>query len=652
MPETPDPSSRPMSHPDADELLRFAVDASGLAPWQWDIDSRHIYLSPQWAQLIGPEAAGRTWSMADLLDQIHPDDLDRVKGRIEEVLLGFRSRYLVEFRVRSGSRWLWTEGQGLVTRRDDAGRALRMVGANSDISQRRAVHDALMDARAAAEDANRAKSELLANVSHELRTPLNAIIGLTQLLQQSQVDDEQRNFLHLIDSSAVSLLALLNDVLDFSKIEAGRLLFEQERFDVRRWLQEAVAPHAVGAEKKGLQVKLRVAPDVPRTLVGDPARLRQIVSNLLANAVKFTQQGGITVTAWAAPNQDDLGPERLRLTLEVRDSGIGIPPDRQDAIFEAFTQVDASTTRRYGGTGLGLAICAKLAAMMDGDITVTSELGKGSSFRVHVVLSQTEEAGGPLTVPMPAEDIPLTGLRVLLAEDNAVNELLMRRTLGQMGCDVEVAHDGQEALDRWQSAPPFDLILMDVQMPVLSGFDATGRIREHERQHGGHMPIVALTAHAMTGDREKCLAAGMDSYVSKPVGAELLAQAMRDALRTAVPATPPLLADIDLGLLTQPAQEETLPAVAPTDRQSQLLLRLRAAVASRDGERALVTLVDLKRLLEPMDAHGATTLAGSLEFAVRQARWALMERALPLFEAELKRLKVKQAPERAEGDRA
>ena len=626
------PLSSRINSPDTDELLRFAVDASGLAPWQWDIDTQRVYLGPQWINLVNAETAGRSWNMQYLLEQIHPDDLPRVKGRMEEVLLGFKSRYVAEFRVRSGDGWRWTEGQGLVTRRDEAGRALRMVGANSDISPRRNAEQALVAAREAAEDNNRAKSELLANVSHELRTPLNAIIGLTKLLQQSQVDDEQRNFLHLIDSSAISLLNLLNDVLDFSKIEAGRLLFETVRFDVRNWLQESVAPHAVVAEKKGLQVKLRIAPDVPRTLVGDPGRLRQIVSNLLANAVKFTQRGSITVSAWASPVQDDVGSERFRLLFEVRDTGIGIPAGRQDAIFDAFTQVDASTTRRYGGTGLGLAICAKLVALMDGNISVTSDLGEGSAFRVAVVLSQVEDSGGPLTIPMPEEEVTLSGLRVLVAEDNAVNELLMRRMLGQMGCQVDVAHDGGEALARWRGEQPFDLILMDVQMPVLSGFDATARIREEETRVGGHIPIVALTAHAMTGDREKCLAAGMDTYVSKPVGAELLAQAMRDALRQGVKPPDRLLADIDLAHLT-PAPERL-----PSAQADRLLHRLTAAIAARDSQGVLVSLLDFKELLEPQGPSSALTLAGSLEYAARQARWSLLERALPLFAAELARL--------------
>jgi signal transduction histidine kinase/CheY-like chemotaxis protein len=627
-----------MNGPDLDELQRFAVEAAGLAPWEWDITTQRVYLSPQWRNLIGEQDAGRDWLMDELLARIHPDDVEGVKIRMEEVLLGFKSRYMAEFRIRSGrGDWLWTEGLGVVTQRDADGTALRMVGTNSDISTRRRAQEALVTARQAAEDSNRAKGDLLANVSHELRTPLNAIIGLNKLLLQSPMNDEQKNFLHLIDSSAVSLLMLLNDVLDFSKIEAGKLLFENVRFDVRRWAQEAVAPHAVAAEKKGLQVKLNIADELPRTLVGDPGRLRQIVSNLMANAVKFTQRGGISVSLRPSPDQDDVGTEKLRLLMEVRDSGIGIPKEKQSAIFEAFTQADASTTRQYGGTGLGLAICAKLVALMGGGISVASEPGKGSAFRVSVVLSQVDDNDGPHTVPMTAEDMPLTGLKILLAEDNAVNELLMRRMLGQMGCDVDVAHDGEEALQMWRQGH-YDLALMDVQMPKLSGFDATAHIRKMEQRTGAHLPIVALTAHAMVGDREKCLAAGMDAYVSKPVSAEMLTQAMRDALRTAAATSErpqEMLTDVDMsasGRFTLP-----LPSPAPTSPAARLLARLQTAVAAHDGDSILVSLLELRPLLQAQGLDTALTLAGSLEYAARQERWALLERALPLFMKEAER---------------
>ncbi len=647
-----------MNDPDMDELLRFAVEASGLAPWEWDLASRRVYLSPQWAGLVGQELAGVTRSMDDLLAHIHPEDVERVKIRMEEVLLGFKTRYVAEFRVRSGGGWLWTEGLGLVTHRDGEGRALRMVGANSDISIRRRAQEAMATARQSAEDSDRAKSELLANVSHELRTPLNAIIGLTKLLQQSKVDDEQRNFLHLIDNSAVTLLTLLNDVLDFSKIEAGKLLFENVRFDLRKWADEAVAPHAMEGERKGLQVQLHVSPDLPRTLVGDPGRLRQIVSNLLANAVKFTARGGIAVTLQASPEQDDMHGERMRVLIEVRDTGIGIPAEKQAAIFDAFTQVDASTTRQYGGTGLGLAICARLAALMEGQISVSSELGEGSAFQVSVVLSRVDDNSGPHTVPMTEEERSLVGLSVLLAEDNAVNELLMRRTLTQMGCSVAVAHDGEEALAMW-SAQPFDLILMDVQMPRLSGFDATGRIREAERETGNHMPIVALTAHAMIGDRDKCIAAGMDSYVSKPVAPEMLTRAMREALKRA-PEMTTLMPEVFLsdwdgneqdgldfpeitGALDDGPPEAggaSAAALSPllSKPKDRMVRRLKAAIAAREADGVLVALLDLKALLATHQMPGAITLAGSLEYAARQARWSLLERALPIFEQHIERI--------------
>ncbi|MFT4193563.1 MAG: ATP-binding protein [Ottowia sp.] len=619
-----------MNQQDLGELHRFAVEASGLAPWEWDIPSQQVFLSPQWSRLIG--STGHVLRMEDLLARIHAKDVERVRRRLEENVQGLRPRLQVEFRIRLGEDWLWTEALGTVTRRDAAGRALRMMGTAADISRRRRTQEALVAARRSAEAGDRAKSELLANVSHEMRTPLNAILGLTNLLLQSPLNDEQRNFLHLIDSSAGNLLALLNDVLDFSKMEAGKLSFEQVRFDLRRWLNELVAPHALAARKKGLRFETQVAPELPQTLVGDPVRLRQILSNLLANAVKFTAQGGIGVSLALGPDNGDLGGERLRLLMEVHDTGIGIPADQQRAIFEAFTQVDASTTRRYGGTGLGLAICARLASMMDGAIRVHSEPGQGSQFQVSVTLTQIDEAPDTnLTAPLASEEIALAGRKVLLAEDNAVNELLMRRMLKQMGCSVEVARDGNEVLALWQRQP-FDLILMDVQMPGLSGFDATARIREHEARAGGHMPIVALTAHAMPGDREECLAAGMDSYVSKPVPVEMLTEAMRAALATGVAGPQALLPALDLLLPdVSVAPRGTAIAVA-------LLDQLRSALKRRDSAALLVALMDFKSWLQQgRDAGNALVMTTSLANAARQGHWALLEQALPVFEEKVRR---------------
>jgi len=619
-----------MDQQDWGELHRFAVEASGLAPWEWDISSQQVFLSPQWSRLIGSTAHVRC--MEDLLARIHAQDVERVRRRLEETVQGLRPRFEAEFRIRLGEEWLWAEALGMVTRRDAAGRALRMMGTATDVSQRRRTQEALVAARRSAEAGDRAKSELLANVSHEMRTPLNAILGLTNLLLQSPVNDEQRNFLHLIDSSAGNLLALLNDVLDLSKMEAGKLSFEQVRFDVRRWLNELVAPHALAAGRKGLRFETEVAPDLPQTLVGDPVRLRQILSNLLSNAIKFTSQGRIAVSLALGPDNGDLGGDRLRLLMEVRDTGIGIPTDKQETIFEAFTQVDASTTRRYGGTGLGLAICARLASMMDGTIRVRSEPGRGSRFQVSVILTQVDDAPATtINASLVPEEIVLAGRKVLLAEDNAVNELLMRRMLKQMGCSVEVARDGNEVLALWQRQL-FDLILMDVQMPGLSGFDATARIREHEARAGGHMPIVALTAHAMPGDREECLAAGMDSYVSKPVSVEMLTEAMRTALASSVAGPQVMLPALDL-LLPDAAVASPRPesAVAPLDQ-------LRAALARRDGEALLVALMDLKSWLQQgREAGNALAMTASLANAARQGHWALLERALPVFEKEVQR---------------
>jgi signal transduction histidine kinase/CheY-like chemotaxis protein/HPt (histidine-containing phosphotransfer) domain-containing protein len=512
----------------------MAAEAARMAQWEWDITTGKVYLGARWDEMIGEEAENGFWDLRTLLSRVHPEDVAALRQALEDALSGKADRYIAEHRLAVGEGWIWIESMGVVTERDAQGKPTRLTGGNIDITARRKLQTDMEAARAQAEASNRTKSEFLANISHEVRTPLNAVLGLTRLLHQSALNTEQRQYLELIDSSATSLLALLNDILDLSKIEAGKLVFEQIRFDIAGWVREAVALHTPAAQKKGLKIQVVIAEDVPRKVAGDPGRLRQVISNLVSNAVKFTDRGGISVSVRLAPDQAGVQREQLRLVFSVRDSGVGIAADKQQQIFEAFTQADASTTRRYGGTGLGLAICARLVSMMAGSIHVASRPGEGSAFRFTAVFEQVADEMSVLTEPAPLEVMATQGLHVLLAEDHAVNELLMSKLLTQMGCTFKVARDGREAVHYWKTQR-FDVVLMDVQMPVLSGFDAAGQIRAEEvaRSPGARTPIVALTAHAMAGDREKCLAAGMDAYVSKPVSPALLMQAIREAMRAA-----------------------------------------------------------------------------------------------------------------------
>ncbi|WP_243358072.1 PAS domain S-box protein [Fundidesulfovibrio terrae] len=426
----------------------------------------------------------------------------------------------------------------MVPRRDVSGSVIAYDGLIADITEPRQIKEELKRAKEQAEAANTAKSEFLANMSHEIRTPMNAILGLTKLALRRDLSSAQREFLEGVMDAGASLMQIINDILDFSKIEAGRLDLESEPFALRPMLDRTMKSFAPQARKKDIDLKLHVDAAVPDLLQGDQGRLRQVVVNLVGNALKFTQTGSVelSVALLGAPGKEPGGlDEREKLEFTVRDTGIGIPADKLESIFESFTQADSSTTKLFGGTGLGLAISRKLTAMMGGGIQVESEPGKGATFRFTAVFGvpPAGRRGHGLSVQEePAGNGARRALRILVAEDDRMNQIFAETFLKDAGHSVAIAANGKEAVELLR-IENFDLILMDISMPEMDGIQATRAIRSST---GGSfnpdIPIIAMTAHALKGDRERFLAAGMNGYIAKPVEFEELVRVVAQAADT------------------------------------------------------------------------------------------------------------------------
>jgi len=737
------------AHRQAEARLARAIRGTSDGPWEFEVATGRYWLAPHWRTMTGydPEVDLLDPTIDSLRDLVHPDDLPIQQAAFQKCLLT-DGLYDAEFRVRMKSgEYRWFRSRG-ICERDGRGQPTRVSGALQDVTERRQYQHDLIEAREASAAANRAKGEFLANMSHEIRTPMNGVIGMTELLLDTALDPSQRDYTETIRDSASALLTVINDILDFSKIEAGKLDLEHIELDLRDTVEDVARLLAIQAHGKGLELTAHIDAAVPDLIKGDPARLRQILVNLGSNAVKFTEQGEVAIDVRVLESSSD----SALIRCEVRDTGPGVPKARQELLFQPFSQVDASTTRKFGGTGLGLSIVKRLAELMGGTAGLDSVEGQGSTFwftarvgvasRRHlglqaqhdalkglrvlvvddnatnrkVLTGQLEACGvkpvcvstaqdalqelvdatvsdqpfqvalldfhmpecdgeqlgrlirtydhlthtrlvlltssghrgdaqrfadlgfaGYLVKPITRRDLtaclslvmsssaeswkrraqPLVtrhqvravrveaDRRILLAEDNPVNQKVARMVLEKLGIEVTVVNNGREAVTAWQ-AGAYDLILMDCQMPELDGYEATREIRRIEGSNPTHsVPIVALTAHAMKGDDEKCRAAGMTDYLTKPLDRTKLQSCLERHLGKLGGNAAEASADV---------APDAVPAAAPVDWS--------AFIKSMDGDETLAReLVDLfiesgdETLAAILNALGANDYAAVSEQA-------------------------------------
>jgi PAS domain S-box-containing protein len=526
---------------ESDLRFRILTRATNEAVRDWNIGAQSVWWNRNVQTLFGYDGDTVGLSNDWWIENVHPDDRERVQTSLQARIQSNEDFWSGEYRFRrANGSYADIFDRGYILRDHDA-YAIRMISSMMDLTERKREAETRL-ARDAAMESARLKSQFLANMSHEIRTPMNSVIGMTDILLHTELTAEQREFVEVVRMSGESLLTIINDILDFSKIEAGKLTLEMLDFEPRTTIEDVITMLLEQIRVKSLKLSSFVEPNVPDTVCGDPGRLRQVLTNLISNAIKFTPQGGIKVHAMKDAESDT----DVILRFEVTDTGVGVPPEARACLFQPFSQVDASTTRKYGGTGLGLAICKQLVDLMGGQIDCSSVPDQGSTFwftvrfqkpcaailPTPVSLLTAQQHANSLTPRIPEAIRNRT--RILVAEDNIFNQKVILRQVREMGFGADAVADGTEVLEALHRIP-YDLVLMDCQMPEMDGYACAAEIRRWEDDTQKHMPVIAMTAHVMKEDRDKCLAAGMDDFLSKPVRVAHLEAVLTRWLLTSTP---------------------------------------------------------------------------------------------------------------------